>query len=93
MSKWREMTRGDRDCGGRWQDSACDGYGERSDRSMDKVGANRGDGYDPHESDAWGRGKGDVDRMSDAGRRIDQYKGGDSTKHGPGFAARPWGKD
>jgi hypothetical protein len=98
MSKWREMTHGgDRDRGDKWRGSACDGYGERSDPSMERAGANKGDGYDAGEGEGWGRPhpleSGEVDRMSDAGRRVDQYRGGDSTKHGPGFASRPWGKD
>jgi hypothetical protein len=66
-------------------------------RDMEKVGANRGDGYNADHGGGWGRPHpltgSEVDELSNAGRRVDQYKGGDSTKHGPGFPARPWGKD
>ena len=97
MGKWREMTIGSRDSGGEWQESACDGYRHPRDRDMEKVGANHGDGYNADHGGGWGRPHpltpGEVDELSDAGRRVDQYKGGDSTKHGPGFPARPWGRD
>ena len=66
-------------------------------RDMEKVGANRGDGYNADRGGGWGEPHpldgSEVDRLSDAGRRVDQYKGGDSTRHGPGFPARPWGRD
>jgi len=71
---------------------------DQSCRDMEKVGANRGDGYNADRGGPdWGEpgplDEGEVDRMSNAGRRVDQYKGGDSTRHGPGFPSRPWGRD
>ena len=74
------------------------GERDQSCRDMSRVGANRGDGYGAGRGgsdwDEQGPEEGaEVDRMSNAGRRVDQYKGGDSTRHGPGFPARPWGRD